>query len=763
MTLSRELSIALSLALEEARERGHEFITLEHVLYALLTDPSSAECLEACGADLKKVERELAEFFEGMESVPAKAELSINEDNDEDDDDPIQTDAFRRVLNRAALHVQSSGKSEIRGPNVLVAMFSEPDSHAVAMLAAQGIEKLDVTSFIAHGRRKVPAVKKLEGAGSDTDESAPVKNPLAQFCIDLQKRAADGKIDALIGRAAEVDRTIQVLARRRKNNPLYLGDPGVGKTAIVEGLALAIHEGKVPDLLKPCKVYTLDMGALIAGTRYRGDFEERLKAVIEALKDMPEAILFIDEIHTVIGAGATSGGSMDASNILKPALSNGDIRVIGSTTHQEYRTSFGKDRAFARRFQTIEIGEPSVEETILILEGLKPAYEKHHGITYTSEGLDAAARLSARYLNERYLPDKAIDVVDEAGAALRLVTPGGVVGVAEVEGTIAKMARIPPKTVSAEEQTRLKTLADELKARIFGQDAAIEAISSTIQLSRAGLGAPNRPTGCFLFSGPTGVGKTELAKQLAEVLGVQFIRIDMSEYSEPHSVSRLVGAPPGYVGFDQEGLLTGQVSRNPHSVLVLDEIEKAHPTIYNMLLQVMDSATLTDNNGKKADFRNVVLILTTNAGAREGGKQGLGFGSGSKDGRIEEALGRVFPPEFRNRLDGSVLFNSLSRPVILQVVDKFVRELAAQLQARNVTLEISIELRQWLADKGYKPEMGAREMGRALHEHLKKPLAQELLYGRLAKGGKVMIDLVDDKPSFTFPEAVESPAVPVAT
>ena len=753
MTLSRELSIALSLALEEAKERQHEFLTLEHVLYALLTDPSSAECLEACGADLKKLEAELDAFFGTMEKVPVK----VNLDQDNDDDEPMQTDAFRRVLNRAALHVQSSGKSEIRGPNVLVAMFSEPDSHAVSMLATQGVEKLDVTSFIAHGRRKVPAKgKKLEGAGGEVDDSAPVKDPLAQFCIDLQKRAIDGKIDPLIGRTAEVERTIQVLARRRKNNPLYLGDPGVGKTAIVEGLALAIYEGRVPDLLKPCKVYTLDMGALIAGTRYRGDFEERLKAVIEALKAMPEAILFIDEIHTVIGAGAVSGGAMDASNILKPALSNGDIRVIGSTTHQEHRSAFGKDRAFARRFQTIEIGEPSVEETILILEGLKPHYEKHHGITYTSDALDAAARLSARYLNERFLPDKAIDVIDEAGAKLRLATPGGVVDTEQVEGTIAQMARIPPKTVSAEEQTRLKSLADELRARIFGQDEAIEAIAATIQLSRAGLGSPTRPTGCFLFSGPTGVGKTELAKQLAEVLGVQFMRFDMSEYSEAHTISRLIGAPPGYVGFDQEGMLTGQVSRNPHCVLVLDEIEKAHPTIYNILLQVMDNATLTDNNGKKADFRNVVLIMTTNAGAREGGKQGLGFGAESKDGRVSEALSRVFPPEFRNRLDGSVIFKSLSRPVILQVVDKFVRELSAMLQARNVTMEITDALREWLADKGYKPEMGAREMGRVLHEHMKKPLAQELLYGRLAKGGKVLVDLVDDKPSFSFPDAVEA-------
>jgi len=754
VTLSRELTIALSLALDEARDRRHEFLTLEHVLYALLTDPTSAECLEACGVDLKKLEKDLDAFFEEMESLPVHADEKTSGDDDDDDDahEPIQTDAFRRVLNRAALHVQSSGKSEIKGPNVLVAMFSEADSHAVHMLAQQGVEKLDVTSFIAHGIRKAPAVKKMQGAGAEPeDEAASVKDPLAQFCIDLAARAAAGKIDPLIGRAAEVERTIQVLARRRKNNPLYLGDPGVGKTAIVEGLALAIHEGRVPELLKGAKVYTLDMGALIAGTRYRGDFEERLKAVIETLKTMPEAILFIDEIHTVIGAGAVSGGAMDASNILKPALSSGEIRVIGSTTHQEHRAAFGKDRAFARRFQTIDIGEPTVEETILILDGLRPHYEKHHGVSYTHEALDAAARLAARYVNDRFLPDKAIDVIDEAGAAMRLVTTGGTVGVTEVEAVIARMARIPPKSVSAEEQKNLRDLGAELKARIFGQDEAIDMVSATIKLNRAGLGAPNRPVGCFLFSGPTGVGKTELAKQLAEVMGVHFMRFDMSEYSEPHTVSRLIGAPPGYVGFDQEGLLTGSVSRNPYSVLVLDEIEKAHPQIFNILLQVMDNASLTDNNGKKADFRNVVIILTTNAGAREGSKPGMGFSAPGVEGKITEALQRVFPPEFRNRLDGNVVFHALSRPVILQVVDKFVRELAAQLQAREVTLEITGALREWLAEKGYKPEFGAREMSRVIQDQLKKPLADELLFGRLSKGGKVVIDLADGKPSFVFP------------
>jgi ATP-dependent Clp protease ATP-binding subunit ClpA len=742
------LTIALSLALDEARERGHEFITLEHVLYALLTDPSSAECLEACGADLKKLEVALLAFFDTLETVPAAERTEL--------DEPEQTDAFRRVLNRAALHVQSSGKTEIRGPNVLVALFSEEDSHAVHMLREQEIEKLDVTSFIAHGRRKVPANRRLETAGGEGGDTKPVANPLQQFCVNLNERAKAGKIDPLIGRTAELKRTIQVLARRRKNNPLYLGDAGVGKTAIVEGLARAIVAGDVPDLLKPCIVYALDMGAVVAGTRYRGDFEERLKGVIDTLRETPEAILFIDEIHTVIGAGAVSGGAMDASNILKPALANGELRCIGSTTHQEYRQAFGKDRAFARRFQTIEVGEPTVEETILILEGLRPQYEGHHGITYTHEALDAAARLSARYINDRFLPDKAIDVVDEAGAASRLLSPGSVVGTNEIETVVARIARIPPKSVSAEETNNLQTLNRELKDRIFGQDAAIDAITAVIKLNRAGLGAPNKPVGSFLFSGPTGVGKTELAKQLAEVLGVQFLRFDMSEYSEAHTVSRLIGAPPGYVGFDQEGLLTGTVSRTPHAVLVLDEIEKAHPQIFNILLQVMDNASLTDNNGKKADFRNVVLILTTNAGAREAAKSAVGFSPPGVEGKVSEALTRVFPPEFRNRLDGSVVFGSLSRPVILQVVDKFIRELAAQLQARDVTFTLTPELREWLGNEGYKPEFGAREMSRVIQEHLKKPLADELLFGKLASGGRVEAHLVDGKVALTFPSAPDS-------
>ena len=735
MTPSRELSVALNLAMEEAIERHHEYLTLEHVLYGLLADPASAECLEACGADVKALETALDTVLKGMERLDEEVE-------------PEQTEAFRRVLGRAALHVQSSGKSEIRGVHLLVAMYSEADSHAVAMLKAQGVEKLNVTEFISHGIRKVPTGgKKLEGAGGE-DAPAPAKNPLGEFCIDLAAKAAAGKIDPLIGRASELERTVQVLARRRKNNPLFLGDPGVGKTAIVEGLALRIHEGKVPDLLKTARVYALDMGSLIAGTRYRGDFEERLKAVLKALKDEPDSILFIDEIHTVVGAGATSGGSMDASNLLKPALANGELRCIGSSTHNEYRASFGRDRALARRFQTIEILEPSIEETILILHGLRKQYEAHHQITYSDEALESAARLGARHLNDRHLPDKAIDVIDEAGASARLAAPGSVVDVPQIEAVIARMARIPPRTVSAEEENNLADLAPQLKSRIFGQDPAVDTIAATIKLNRAGLGTPNKPVGSFLFSGPTGVGKTELAKQLAEVLGVAFLRFDMSEYMEKHTVSRLIGAPPGYVGFEQEGMLTGQVARNPYAVLVLDEIEKAHPDIYNILLQVMDHATLTDNNGKKADFRNVILIMTTNAGAREGARASPGFGTPDQGAKVGEALTRTFPPEFRNRLDASVLFASLPPEIVLKVVDKFVLELAGQLTARNVSLEITPALRAWLGERGYKPEFGAREMSRVIQEHIKKPLADELLFGKLKAGGAVRGDLAEGKVTF---------------
>ena len=754
MTLSRELTIALSLAMEVAREKRHELLTLEHVLYALLTDPTTAECLEACGADLKKLEQELDAFFDKMEKLTA---------DEAEDYEPTQTAAFTRVLQRAVHHVQSSGKSEVTGGNLLVAMFSESDSHAVHMLEKQQVAKLDVTAFIAHGVRKAPVRKasmaSSGGSESESSSASSGNDPLSNFCVDLVARAAAGKIDPLVGRDAELERTLQILARRRKNNPLFLGDPGVGKTAIVEGLARRIHEGNVPDLLKGSKLYALDMGALIAGTRYRGDFEERLKAVLKALDEKPKSILFIDEIHTIIGAGATQGGSMDASNLLKPALSSGELRCIGSTTHSEYRAAFGRDRALARRFQTIDVAEPSVDECILILHGLRKQFETHHGITYSDDAIEAAARLAARHINDRHLPDKAVDVIDEAGASARLHKPGSVVGLAEIEAVVARMARVPPKTVSNEEQINLSRLPDMLRARIYGQDDAIAAVTQTIKLNRAGLGAPNKPVGSFLFSGPTGVGKTELAKQLAEVLGVAFLRFDMSEYMEKHTVSRLIGAPPGYVGFEQEGLLTGAVNRTPYAVLVLDEIEKAHPDIYNILLQVMDHATLTDNNGKKADFRNVILVLTTNAGVREGQRPSPGFSRADQGRRVDDAVNRTFPPEFRNRLDGMIAFGPLSQDVVLKVVDKFVLELSAQLGAREVTLQITPTLRAWLGEKGYKPEFGAREMGRVIQDELKKPLADELLFGRLMKGGSILADLDGEKVTFTIVSA--SAPVPV--
>ena len=739
MTFSKELLIALQLAHDFAVQNRHEYLTLEHVLYALLTDPVTSDAIEACGGDLKRLEVKVAAHLGTLEKL-------------DEEEEPTQTQAVKRVISRAVAHVSSSGKTEVQGPNVLVALFSESDSQAVAMLHSETVQKLDVTSFISHGTRKNGA-KAAEPAGAHGEEGRPAKDPLGSFCVDLNARAKAGKIDPMIGRSPEVERMVQVLARRRKNNPLLLGDPGVGKTAIVEGLARRIHLGEVPEILKEITIYALDMGALLAGTKYRGDFEERLKAVVSSVVEKEgKAILFIDEIHTIIGAGATQGGSMDASNLLKAPLANGDLRCIGSTTHQEYRLAFGKDRALQRRFQTIDVGEPSVDETILILNGLKGDYEKHHGITYNTDAIDVAARLAARYINDRFLPDKAIDVLDEVGAAKRLATPGGVVTVEDVEGVIARMAKIPARSVSAEEQSNLAGLAEALKARIFGQDKAVDAVTATIKLSRAGLGHPNKPVGAFLFSGPTGVGKTELAKQVAEVLGVAFVRFDMSEYMEKHTVSRLIGAPPGYIGFDQEGMLTGAVARTPHCVLVLDEIEKAHPDIYNILLQVMDHATLTDNNGKKADFRNVILVLTTNAGAREGGKANLGFGStDTGEAKTDAAVSRIFPPEFRNRLDAHVMFGPLSKEVVLKVVDKFLVELGGQLVARNVVIETTPTLREWLGEKGYKPEFGAREMSRVIAEHIKKPLADEILFGRLKTGGRVLVDLKDGQPAFTFP------------
>ena len=753
MILSKELTIALTLAVDLARERQHEFLTLEHVLYALLADPSSAEILEACGGDVKVLERELDAHF---------ATVAAGMDVDE----PEQTPAFQRVLQRAIRHVSGSGKKEVKGGHVLVAMYSETDSPAVHLLEKQGVTKLDVTSFISHGTRKVPA----RGAGARAarppvpagDDERPTSSgdPLEAYCVDLIARAEAGKIDPVIGRSAELERMIQVLARRRKNNPMLLGDPGVGKTAIVDGLARRIHAGDVPDMLKGVRLLALDMGALIAGTRYRGDFEERLKAVVKAISAVPGTILFIDEIHTVVGAGATQGGSMDASNLLKPALSSGELRCIGSTTHQEYRLAFGKDRALARRFQSIDVSEPTVDDCIDILKGLRKQFEDFHHVSFTEAALESAVRLSARFINDRHLPDKAIDVIDEAGAYARLNRPGSTIGVEEIEAVVARIARIPPRSVSTEEQNNLRDLAPTLRKRIFGQDKAIDTTTQTIKLNRAGLGTPGKPVGSFLFAGPTGVGKTELAKQLADALGVAFQRFDMSEYMEKHTVSRLIGAPPGYVGFEQEGMLTGAANRTPHAVFVLDEIEKAHPDIYNVLLQVMDHATLTDNNGKKADFRNIILILTTNAGAKEGGKASLGFSGDTRAGRVDDALSRTFPPEFRNRLDAIVTFSPLPPEVVLLVVDKFLRELQVQLLARNVELTSTEALRSWLGKRGYKPEFGAREMSRVIQDSLKKPLADELLFGRLAQGGKVRLDVRDDQVVYDVERSVSDDEAP---
>lgn len=735
MKLSPSLVASLNSALNVARTRQHEFLTLEHLLHGLLEDPYASGCLKASKVDIPTFRAELDTFLNSQEKVPGVRE-------------PQQTAAFQRVLSRAAGMVTANRKEEVYGSDILLALFSEASSQAVYMLQKYGVQKVDVMTFISHG---VSNAKQLEPAGADTNPEAGPVDPLKAFCQDLNARAEAGKIDPVIGRDLEIERVVQVLARRRKNNPLLLGDPGVGKTALVEGLARRIFQGEVPDLLKDCRVYALDMGALIAGTRFRGDFEERLKAVVQAISAKPGSILFIDEIHMLVGAGATGGGAMDASNLLKPALANGDLRCIGSTTHNEHRLSFGKDRALSRRFQNIEVLEPSIDDCIAILTGIRGLFETFHKVSFTAEAVEAAVRLSARYITDRFLPDKAIDVIDEAGACARLKEPGSVVGLTQIEAVIAKIARIPPKTVSDAEQANLKDLADTLKSRIFGQDKAVEKVVQMVKMNRAGLGHPNKPVGAFLFSGPTGVGKTELAKQLAESLGVAFLRFDMSEYMEKHSVSRLIGAPPGYVGFDQEGMLTGNISRTPYCVLVLDEIEKAHPDVFNILLQVMDHATLTDNNGKKADFRNVIIIMTTNAGFREVAKPSMGFNpSASKVNPVDAALGMTFPPEFRNRLDASVVFGSLTKPVILQVVDKFVLELQAQLQARKVTLTLSTALREKLGEEGYKPEYGAREMGRVIAERLKKPLADELLFGRLTKGGSVAADLVDGEVYFQY-------------
>jgi len=734
--LGDEVRVALGMALERARQERHEFITLEHLLLGLLHDPEASEILSACGADLKKLEREVDAVLDDFDSVPEGMEY-----------EPTQTMSFRRVLQRAIMHVQNSGKSPVTGGNILVAMYGEPESDAVYLLEQQGVGRLDVVSYISHGTRKDGKARETaspRGTGSDAEDpdAGLSGDALADFCTDLFDRAEQGKIDPLIGRDLEVERMIHVLARRRKNNPMVIGDPGVGKTAIVEGLAKRIFEEQVPEFLEGVRIYSLDLGALMAGTRYRGDFEDRLKGVINELVDDDKSILFIDEIHMLVGAGATSGGTMDASNLLKPALSAGDMRVIGSTTHEDYRQSFGKDKALARRFQTIDIVEPSVDETIQILTGLSDRYARHHELMYTPDAIEACARLSAKHITGRHLPDKAIDILDEVGAAVRLKGRDRVT-VEDVEETVAKIARIPPKAVSTEDRDRLRNLEEDLKRVIYGQDEAVDAVTTSIKMSRAGLGHPDKPVGSFLFAGPTGVGKTELARQLAQALGVEFIRFDMSEYMERHSVSRLIGAPPGYVGHDQGGQLTDAVHKTPHAVLVMDEIEKAHQSIFNILLQIMDHGTLTDNTGRKTDFRNVVLIMTSNAGAREAAKGSLGFVDQQGAGRAEAELKRIFPPEFRNRLDAIAWFNKLPEVVIQRIVDKFLLEVEGQLVERDVTIEATEAARSFFSKEGYKPEFGAREMGRVIQRHVKKPLADLILFGSLKDGGIAVVDYVD--------------------
>src|SRR6059058_1569735 len=746
LSITKELESSLRLAFAEAKARRHEHVTLEHLLYALLRDPVATRILRACGARLPELKRDLEQHLqESQGQLP-----------DGFDRDPEQTRAFQRVLERAAMQVQSSGKETIDAGSVLVALFRERDSHALYLLEKQGVTRLDLLRFISHGALKV------------RDDGGLADDPLTAYCVDLIQRAAQGRIDPLVGRKTELDRTIQVLCRRRKNNPIYVGEAGVGKTALAEGLAVAIQEKKVPEILRDAPLYALDLGALLAGTKFRGQFEERLKAVVKSLAEKPGAILFIDEIHMLVGAGATSGGSMDASNLLKPALANGELRCIGSTTFSDFKASFVRDKALARRFQKIEVLEPSRDEAVQILQGLKSRYEEHHGVSYSEPALEAAVDLSAKHLVDRHLPDKAIDVIDEAGALQRMKPANErvpVIAVPEIEQVVAKIARIPPRSVSSDDKTALKSMAPELKKVVYGQDAAIEALASAILLSRSGLGNPTKPIGSFLFSGPTGVGKTELARQLAKTLGVPLIRFEMSEYMEKHTVSRLIGAPPGYIGFDQGGLLTDAIRKNPHAVLLLDEIEKAHHDLFDLLLQVMDHATLTDNNGRAADFRHVVLIFTTNAGARELSSGRMGFGStgrpelvrgsesgdaefgidGSKGGTAKAAIERTFSPEFRNRLDAWIAFSGLPRPVILRVVDKQVDELRAQLREKKVELELDEASRDWLAEHGFSPQFGARPMARLLQQVMKKPLAERILFGDLQEGGKVRVSALDGK------------------
>ncbi|HVC59459.1 MAG TPA: ATP-dependent Clp protease ATP-binding subunit ClpA [Acetobacteraceae bacterium] len=763
--LSRNLEQTLHRSLSLASERRHEYATLEHLLLGLADDSDAATVLRACGVDLDKLRTDLGEFLD-----KDLAGLATDRPGD-----PKPTAGFQRVVQRAAIHVQSSGRDEVTGANVLVALFSERESHAVYFLQLQDMTRLDAVNFISHGIAKAPgrsAQRPVQGAAGQAEnhpeqerEEKPNRrnqDALSNYCVNLNKKAMAGKIDPLIGREPEIERTIQILCRRTKNNPLYVGDPGVGKTAIAEGLAKRIVEGDVPEVLARSTIFALDMGALLAGTRYRGDFEERLKAVVSELESQQGAILFIDEIHTVIGAGATSGGAMDASNLLKPALASGNLRCIGSTTYKEFRNYFEKDRALVRRFQKIDVNEPSLEDSVKILRGLKANYEKHHKVRYTDEAIRAAVELSAKYINDRKLPDKAIDVIDEVGAS-RMLLPEHkrrkTVTLRDVEEMVAKIARIPAKSVSADDKETLRNLERDLKAMVFGQDKAIEALAAAIKLARAGLREPEKPIGNYLFCGPTGVGKTEVARQLASTMGIELIRFDMSEYMERHSVSRLIGAPPGYVGFDQGGLLTDAIDQHPHAVLLLDEIEKAHPDLFNILLQVMDHGKLTDHNGKTVDFRNIILIMTTNAGASDMAKEAIGFGRESRTGEDEDAIKRLFTPEFRNRLDATIAFAGLTPEIVGRVVEKFVMQLEAQLADRNVTIELSSAAKEWLAERGYDKLYGARPLSRVIQEHVKKPLAEELLFGRLVKGGSVKVTMKDGKLDFEIIEAAP-PTVP---
>ena len=752
--LNRELEVTLNLAFKEARAKRHEFMTVEHLLLALLDNEAAASVLRACGADLDKLRHDLKEFIDSTTPL-------IPPHDEERETQP--TLGFQRVLQRAVFHVQSSGKREVTGANVLVAIFSEQESQAVFLLKQQTVARIDVVNYIAHGISRVPGhgdqAENEDMQDEEGGESTSAGHPLDAYATNLNELARQGRIDPLVGREPEVERVAQILARRRKNNPLLVGEAGVGKTAIAEGLAKRIVDRQVPDLLAESVVYSLDLGALLAGTKYRGDFEKRFKALLNELRKRPHAILFIDEIHTIIGAGAASGGVMDASNLLKPLLSSGEIRCIGSTTFQEFRGIFEKDRALARRFQKVDVIEPSVEDTIGILRGLKGRFESHHEIEYTDEALRAAAELAARYINDRHMPDKAIDVIDEAGAYQRLLPADRRLksgDVAQVEDVVAKIARVPPKHVSSSDKELLRNLERDLKLSVFGQDEAIDSLATAIKLSRAGLKAPDKPVGSFLFAGPTGVGKTEVARQLARSLGVELVRFDMSEYMERHTVSRLIGAPPGYVGFDQGGLLTEAITKQPHCVLLLDEIEKAHPEVFNLLLQVMDHGTLTDNNGRKADFRNVILIMTTNAGAETASRASIGFTMQDHSTDAMEVIKKTFSPEFRNRLDTIIQFGRLSHEVIKSIVDKFLTELQAQLEDKRVQLDVSNAARGWLAERGYDVQMGARPMARLIQDKIKRPLAEEILFGELAEhGGVVHIDVANDELVFEYETSVE--------